>query len=292
MSSTMLVDGHNILMRSIHASHGRGMLSESGVDTGALTVFIGMLSGYVRDWGPSSVVVCWDHGPCQRRREIYPAYKAARREAPEQDDRETHFGLAKKFLSLAGIQQVAVPGYEADDLIAAYCHKTGDNRIIVSGDKDLLQLLRPGIIQLRPISGGGYDLWTPEKVVQEYGCDPFQLPLLMALAGDPTDGVPGVAGMGPKRSLSALQKADWELDMVPALQDEHKRVAALTSLALVDLTNPEYHPPVPPGRPFDPRRVGEPGGGYLMTFVASLTMIGVGNRLIHDTLWTGEPRPA
>lgn len=285
MTKTILVDGHNLLMRSIHAAQGRGMRSESGIDTGALTVFVGMLSAYVRSWQPESVVVCWDHGS-YRRRELFPDYKAARRAAPEDEDaRDTHFGLTKRFLALAEVQQVAIPGHEADDLIAAYCHQAEGIKIIVSGDKDLFQLLGPRVVQIRPMSGGGYDLWTEEKVVREYGCEPSQLPLLMALAGDPTDGIPGVRGIGPKKALIALQKADWELDKVTALQDSAKRVAAHTSLALVDLTNPEYHPEVPPPRPFTPTCVGAPGGGHLLTFVAGLGMIGIGNRLIHEILW-------
>jgi 5'-3' exonuclease len=285
MSKTMLVDGHNILMRSIHAAHGQGMMSEGGIDTGPLTVFIGMISRYVREWKPTSVVVCWDHGPSQRRREIYPDYKAARKAAPAVDDQDTHFGLAKRFLALAEVQQVAVVGYEADDLIAAYCYKTPGDVVIVSGDKDLLQLLRPMVVQIRPTLGGGYDLWTPDRVVATHGCEPFQLPLIMALAGDPTDGVPGVPGIGPKRALRGLEGADWDLDKVAVLQDADKRTAALTSLALVDLTNPEYYPLVPPARSFEPCFVGAPGGGHLMTFVASLGMISVGNKLVHDTLW-------
>lgn len=286
-SNTMLVDGHNILMRSIHAASRSGMATSDGAySTGPLTVFINMLSSYVRAWKPDALVVCWDHGPSERRREIFPAYKAARKEAPQVDDQDTHFGLAKRFLALCDIQQVAIPGYEADDVIAAYCHKVGGNRIIISGDKDLLQLLHPGVVQLRPTNGGGHEIWTPDKVVEHYGCDPSDLPLLMALAGDATDGIPGVPGIGPKKALSGLQKACWVLDDVAVLQDPEKRSAAYLSLALVDLTDCQYHPEIPAPRPFKPLYVGDPGGGYLMTFVASMEMIGIGNKLVHQTLWS------
>src|SRR5581483_2701697 len=199
--TVMLVDGHNLVMRSIHAGSKTGMATSDGVySTGPLTLFINMLSSYVREWKPTSVVVCWDHGPSERRRRLFPDYKLARREAPEEDGKDTHFGLVKRFLSLCGIQQVSVEGYEADDVIAAYWSLLRRDTqwdtpeeslikiVIVSGDKDFFQLLDTGVVQIRPETGG-YTLWTPQRVVQEMGCEAIHVPDLMALQGDPGDGI-------------------------------------------------------------------------------------------------------
>jgi 5'-3' exonuclease len=296
--TVMLVDGNNILMRSIYAGLHTGMgTSDGSFSTGPLTVFIGMLSSYIREWKPTSVVVCWDHGPSTRRRKLYPDYKLARREAPDADGADTHFGLAKKFLSLCEIQQVAVAGYEADDVVAAYWSLlrrdtqwdwTEDELtkiIIVSGDKDFFQLLDTAVVQIRPETGG-YTLWDTERVREKLGCDPLHLPSLMALQGDPGDGIPGVPGIGPKRALKGLKEAGWDLMRVKALQDPQNYAAAIQSYALVNLRETSWHPLVPPVRPFEPVYVGAEGGGNLLVFISSLEMTGVGNRLVNRTLWT------
>jgi 5'-3' exonuclease len=217
--TVMLVDGNNILMRSIYAGLHTGMgTSDGSFSTGPLTVFIGMLSSYIREWKPTSVVVCWDHGPSARRRKLYPDYKLARREAPDAD--------------------------------------------------------------------GAYTLWDTERVREKLGCDPLHLPSLMALQGDPGDGIPGVPGIGPKRALKGLKEAGWDLMRVKALQDPQNYAAAIQSYALVNLRETSWHPLVPPVRPFEPVYVGAEGGGNLLVFISSLEMTGVGNRLVNRTLWT------
>lgn len=457
----MLVDGNNLLVRCIKAMEYSGLRNGESWETGPLTAFIGALGRLTRAHEPSAVVVCWDAGPSVRRKALYDGYKAARAEHPSpqyEERKETAFGMAKAFLKACRIQQVAVSGYEADDVVAAYwaqvpmnggpCrevrtadgtpfwvspedyervierrwsisggyprhgttangaylgihlhrflmdlpkddprevdHRNGDgldnrranlrivthaenhqNRsetkgwgysghrgvswstrkqkwiaygylngkqqhvgyfaeeeeaaeaarrwrsenmplsdrdeapqsprsqqiVIVSGDKDFLQMVGPNpagvnTIQLRPDNAGTYKVWGREEVQEEYGCPPECLPLLMALMGDPIDGIPGVRGLGPKKALKGLEEAGWSLQSVAALKDPEKLCDAILSHALVDLRDPEYHPQVPPLKPFAPLDPSEGGACLeLVNFLRALDLETVLNRFYTGTLW-------
>lgn len=286
----MLVDGNNLLVRCIKAMEYSGLRNGESWETGPLTAFIGALGRLTRAHEPSAVVVCWDAGPSVRRKALYDGYKAARAEHPSpqyEERKETAFGMAKAFLKACRIQQVAVSGYEADDVVAAYWHQTpGRAKLIVSGDKDFLQLVDEHTIQLRPDSAGTYKVWGREEVQEEYGCPPECLPLLMALMGDPIDGIPGVRGLGPKKALKGLEEAGWSLQSVAALKDPEKLCDAVLSHALVDLRDPEYHPQVPPLKPFAPLDPSEGGACLeLVNFLRALDLETVLNRFYTGTLW-------
>lgn len=293
MATTLIIDGNNILSRAIFGASGMTTADEQW-NTAPLVAFAGTMSRLVREVRPTYVVVCWDAGPSVMRREIYPQYKASRGENPEQDDsliKDTQFALAKRLLTHCDVQQVACPGCEADDVVAAYWHQCSmegpDGIYIASGDKDFLQLLDPGVVQIRPMSGGGYEEWGYQNVKEKYGCSPRHLPLLMALMGDPTDGVPGVHGLGPKKALKGLEEADWELDRVKALNTPEKLADARMSHALVNLRDPVFHPVVPPLRAFQP--VG-PGDGQkfsdLAVFLGSLELRSIFDRMVQGTFWS------
>src|SRR5512138_518401 len=120
--SFMIIDGNNLVMRCLKAMEYSGLRSGEDWQTGPLTAVIGALSKFVRDHQPKHMVVCWDAGPSQYRRDLYPEYKIARKEIDpqSQDRKDTAFGMVKNFLRLVGISQVACPGFEADDVVAAY----------------------------------------------------------------------------------------------------------------------------------------------------------------------------
>jgi len=284
----MVIDGNNMLMRCIKATEYAGMASDQ-ISTSALTAFIGALSRCIRGHGPDSLVVCWDHGPSKHRLSIYPEYKQARAERPEDEHKETSFGLAKRFLEVTRIQQVAVEGFEADDLVAAYWAQTMNMRtMIVSGDKDFFQLLdlASNTVQLRPDGVGGYQIWSADEVMTKYGCAPDRMPLLMALMGDPIDGIPGVRGIGPKKALSGLLEADWDFSKMKSLQGDEKLPMAITSLRLVDLRSPVWHPEVPEIKSFKPI-CPDDGKDFLplMTFCKSLELESVLQKIYTNTLW-------
>lgn len=286
----MLVDGNNLLMRCIKAMEYSGLHSNQNWQTGPLTAFVAALGRFTREHRPDSLVICWDHGPSERRMRLYPAYKAARpvRDPEAEERKEAAFGMTKEFLRHTRIQQVSVKGFEADDVVAAYWHRFSPIRevLIVSGDKDFFQLLDAGTRQLRPDGAGGYQLWDAATVEAKYGCRPDRLPEYMALVGDQVDGVPGVRGIGPKKALKALEAADWNLTDVAVLDEGDNYAMAVLSFALVDLRDPSAHPDIPGLKPFDPIDPSERGACLeLITFLRALGMETILNRFYTGTLW-------
>jgi 5'-3' exonuclease len=258
----LLADANNLAMRAIHAAQYSGM-SADGIPTGALLIFINLLSRHIREERPDSVVVCWDGGKSAYRQQIYGDYKANRVERPEDEEDTRPFPQMKEFLTVANIHHVERPGWEADDLIACYwrtIRPLDTDLVILSADKDLLQLVGPHCIQVRPASKPPTDYWDEIRVARELGCRPSRVSLTMALAGDPGDNVPGLPGIGPKRAAQRLAKSNWELETFFSLYEisEDKQAQVRMAYELVDLRNVPYaahglsvsQPPV--FRPTDP----------------------------------------
>lgn len=292
-TDVMLIDGNNILLRAVHAVHGRVRLtSHDGTPTAALHVFISMLSRHIREEQPRRVVVCWDGGVCNYRTTLYPDYKAARRERPEEDEPNKPFAQAKEFLTLAGIHHVERAGWEADDLIACYWRtiKPCDTPLVIlSSDKDLFQLLDINAVQVRVSAKPPTDRWTRDRVIEEFGCEPSQLALAMALAGDPGDGVPGLRGFGMKTAVKALRTHNWHLDDVLASRSEEERQIGNICYRLVDLRNVPYTSQglvlaqPPEFRPTTPVSMEWPD---LLAFLERYDLATTRNRLIEGTLWS------
>jgi DNA polymerase-1 len=284
----LLVDGNNLLVRAIKAtSHSR--MSSGGLDTGPLHVFINSLARHVREERPDRMVVCWDAGPSSRRVALYPAYKGNRkqRDPEEQERQNSAFGMAKRFLDLAGVAHISQEGQEADDLIAAYWHKIGAMAkiVILSNDKDFLQLLSGDTEQVRLSSGGAAtDRWNGVRVLEEKGCWPHQIPLMMALTGDSGDNIPGVHSIGPKTALKLLLAADWDLDRIVHPKVLEQRANADLSLLLVDLCRvPDAQVDWPPR--FEPTTLGTDGAAELLAFLNSLEMQTTIEKFIVGKLW-------
>lgn len=240
MTRVMLVDGTNLLVRAAHAGqHAR--LSHQGVETGALVVFANLLSRHIREEEPDSVVVCWDGGKSTYRQQIWTDYKANRADRPE-DEPERPFAQAKEFLTLAGIHHVERAGWEADDLIACYwrtIRPSNTEIVILSGDKDLLQLVDSNCYQVRPTSQREVtDRWDVERIQQHYGCEPCDLSKVMALIGDTSDGIPGARGVGPKRAPKMMAAWQWDIRAVANALDDPQ---ILTWHRLIDLRDVPFH---------------------------------------------------
>jgi len=125
VNRVLVVDGHNLVMRSLKAMQGhQTMLSSNGINTGPLLVFVRMFNRYVRHVRPTHVVVCWDTRPSWREN-LEPSYKANRhhRTAEEDSERNDAFSLARRWLSLTNVMHTESAGYEADDLVAAYVRR-------------------------------------------------------------------------------------------------------------------------------------------------------------------------
>jgi 5'-3' exonuclease len=157
-------------------------------------------------------VIAWDSGlpGTSWRRRICPEYKAKRPALPR-DLRE--FEVVRMICDAAGIAQWAVDDFEADDLLAAVYRMSwrdlpGTCVVFCSDDRDVLQLIEPGRSYVRTFGKDGMFL-DAQAVLAEWGVYPENLPSLRALAGDPSDGVPGLPGVGPVRALHMLQRAKY-----------------------------------------------------------------------------------
>jgi DNA polymerase-1 len=299
----MLVDGDNILVRAVKAvEYGRShMTAADGTETGPLLIFINSLSRYVSEARPDRLIVCWDSGPCHWRRALFPAYKASRSYGAYGDEDEgadlktVSRRLAREYLSWAGIQQTARPGWEADDLIGAYWRRHHQDRYdrvtILSNDKDFMQLLDAPTRQVRVSSADTpTDVWDADRVAAERDCLPEQLPSIMALTGDASDGVPGVRGIGPKTAVKLLKQADWDLDLIDNPKVALERSEVRTYRRLVDLRTPPVDHngvelAVAPVSPFRPTLPGDVMYVHLTGFLERLGMNSVVERVQQLTLW-------
>jgi 5'-3' exonuclease len=287
----LLVDGDNLLVRAVIATEGSAM-SSGDIETGPTMIFINTLSRYIREVRPTRVVVCWDHGPCHWRVKLHPGYKANRAEPTEEhaSRRGNARKLTRQFLSVAGIHHVRRPGWEADDLIGAYWRRHRDDayKFILSNDKDLLQLVDRITVQIRLSSADTpTDIWDGLRVFGKYGCSRDELPKAMALIGDDSDGIPGVHGIGPKRAVALLQRANWDLARIkdPRVQEKASEVAVWHRLINLREEPEGEALPLPAIPRFVPIKAGMSGYSELVRFLDSFAMLSVQRRLHEGRLW-------
>jgi DNA polymerase-1 len=207
MGTALLVDGHSLLFRAYHALPP--LTRADGVPTGAVYGFATALLKAIDDVRPSRVVVAFDSAEPTFRHEAYAEYKAQREAAPP--DFHVQVPLAEELLTRLGILYLRVPGFEADDILgslALRCRDQGDEVLILTGDRDLLQLVRPGIAVLLTGSGGFQTLQRLDEngVKAKLGVWPNQVPDLKGLMGDPSDNIPGVPGIGQKSAVRLLER--------------------------------------------------------------------------------------
>ncbi len=298
MTRLMLVDGDNILVRAERATE-HVPLHADGVPTAALLVFINSLTRHVREERPDSLVVCWDGGRSAFRTELYPKYKANRPPRTEHEETRRPHGLARSWLSISNVPHVRRPGWEADDLVAAYCRLAAGQDldvVIVSSDKDLLQLVDTRVVQVKVATGSNpFDCWDVGRVRAHYGVPhPRHLGEVMSLAGDPGDGVPGLPGIGPKRAAKMMEQHSWSWPSVAAelAGDADRWALAAVAYDLIELRHNRY-PEMGltlglPGR-LRPTRPGDALYPDLLDFLDRYALRTVRDRLEADEIW---PRTA
>lgn len=244
--TTLLVDGPNLTMRSLHAAlRSRSTMATSdGVDTGALTIFINTLGALVREEGPSQFGIAWDSPEKGFRYTVHEGYKAHRAEAPPVDAKDSTFELVREFCRVARLQSVMVPALEADDVIASWWHVVGpeDGSIVIaSADHDFLQLAGPnpqGVnTSIYRFDNG--PSWGASRVGELYD-SPEHYPLISALAGDTSDNIPGIKGIGPKKAIKLLEKYAWDLESaLDEYPDERERIR--TYFSMINLRDTVHH---------------------------------------------------
>jgi len=180
------------------------MTSADGTPVNAVFGYSSMILSLLADFKPEQIVVAFDTKGPGFRHDIYPDYKANRPPAPE--DLVPQFALIREATDAFGLHRVEAAGWEADDLIATAATKAlenGQEVVVISADKDLMQLIRPGVRMLDPMK----QRWIDDEYVREkFGCRPDQVVEIQALAGDSSDNVPGVHGIGVKTAALLLEE--------------------------------------------------------------------------------------
>lgn len=204
----LVVDGMALLFRSFFASAAMGQFirMEDGTPTNGVQGFARHVLTAQSLIKPTHLAVCWDMGVRTFRNELFDGYKANRPAPPE--EMIPQFDMAKEVSEMIGWQNFGVHGMEADDTIGSMVEKWKDEAklTIISGDKDLLQLLNPTTqIAFTKKGYSEYDVYTEARFIEEYGIQPTQFAEVKAFMGDSSDGYPGVKGIGPKTALQLIQ---------------------------------------------------------------------------------------
>jgi DNA polymerase-1 len=198
----ILIDGSSYLYRAFYALPP--LKSPKGEPTGAIYGFIRMLSKLMNEFNPEYIAVAFDLPGKTFRHEEYKEYKATRKETP--DELKQQIPKLKEILKLWGIKIIEIPGYEADDIIATLAKKgkeRGFEVIIVTPDKDMMQLVEEGVYIFNPVTE---EIFDREKVKEKYGIYPKQFVDFLAMVGDTVDNIIGVKGVGPKTARKLLEQ--------------------------------------------------------------------------------------
>src|SRR5258708_36384453 len=197
-----LIGGHAYVHRAYHALPP--LSNSRGQPVNAIYGFIRMLLKIVRQEKPDHIAVCFDTAPPTFRHKAYAEYKGTRKETD--DALISQFPLARDAVKALNLAMYELDGYEADVVIAYLTRqglKQGWEIVIVSGDKDTLQLVSD---KVKVLSEPKNVLYDAKKVEERYGLPPERLPDYFALIGDATDNVHGVPGIGPKTAAKLLQE--------------------------------------------------------------------------------------
>ncbi len=205
-----LVDGSSYIFRAYHALPPLTRKAD-GVPVGAVSGFCNMLFRLLKEAKktgagvePTHLAVIFDASGITFRNDLYDLYKAHRPEAPE--DLRPQFGLIREATRAFNVACVEQQGFEADDLIATYATQAraaGADVTIVASDKDLMQLIEPGVVMLDTMKDKRIG---PDEVFEKFGVTPDKVVDVQALAGDPVDNVPGVPGIGVKTAAQLINE--------------------------------------------------------------------------------------
>lgn len=204
----LLIDGHALIYRAYHAYPA--LSDHQGRLVNAVYGFTRILLTAIRDHEPEYLAVAFDHKDPTFRHDAFEDYKAHREEMP--DDLKPQIDIIKQVVEALNIPTFEVSGYEADDLVGSIAALAPQQQkdvmtVIVSGDKDLLQLVNDDTRIFIPARGkfGKDVLYDHKRVVEKMGVRPDQVPDLKGLMGDSSDNIPGVKGVGKKTATKLIQ---------------------------------------------------------------------------------------
>lgn len=223
-SKLLLIDGHSMAFRAFYALPVDKFSTSGGQHTNAVYGFMSMMASLVGEEKPDSIAVAFDVGRKTFRTDMFPEYKAQRESAPEEFKGQVT--IIRDILDKAGITTLSRENFEADDILATLATQASDmagfDTLIVTGDRDYLQLVNDSTTVLYPMQGvSKLHRFTPAAVEEKYGLTPEQYPDYAALRGDSSDNLPGVPKVGEKTALKwILQYNDLEnlLDNADAIK--------------------------------------------------------------------------
>ncbi|HWK00991.1 MAG TPA: DNA polymerase I [Xanthobacteraceae bacterium] len=295
-----LVDGSSYIFRAYFAmfkaaqnsKSGYGFKRSDGLPTGAIMFFCNMLWKLFREGlegvKPTHLGVIFDHSGETFRNEIYDKYKANRDEPPS--DLIPQFPLMRDAVRAFGLVPIEEKGFEADDLIATYAREAlaeGADVTIVAGDKDLMQLIRPGITMYDPMPGRERRI-GPKEVEEKFGVGPDKVVEVQSLAGDSTDNVPGVPGIGIKTAAQLIQEyGDLEtlLSRASEIKQEKRRQSLIefADQARVSKKLVQLDDKAPVHIPLDDLRMADPNGKQIIAFLKAMEFTSLTKRVAEAT---------
>ena len=209
-----IVDGHGYIFRAhyglMNISRGERkevrLSTQDGMPTGALYVFTRMLMRMEEDNVPERMVVVFDDKSGRKtfRAEMYPEYKATRKAPPEELTVQMEY--FDKIVNEMGWPTMAIPGVEADDVIATLVRQARARDwevVIYSADKDIMQMVGEGVTMIDALHQKNY---TRDEVIKKMGVAPEKIPDFLALVGDTSDNIPGIYGIGDKTAANLLDQ--------------------------------------------------------------------------------------
>lgn len=211
MSKILLIDGNSLMFRAFYATAYTGnlMQNKSGLYTNAIFSFINMIQKLV-DESIDKVFVAFDAGKQTFRHKQYDDYKGGRKPMPEEF--KVQIPYIKQYLDIMNIKHYECLDYEADDLVAAYANLLNNEAneiIVISGDKDLLQLAKGNIkVCLTKKGITELDEYNEQNFKEKLGFYSYQIPDYKGLVGDSSDNLPGIKGIGEKTALKLLEQYD------------------------------------------------------------------------------------
>ncbi len=221
-NKVFLIDGSGYIFRAYYGI--RPLSTSTGVPTNAVIGFARMLGKLLRNENPSHIAIAFDAKEKTFRHQIYDLYKANRDAPPE--DLVPQFDLIQRLVQAMGITMVKIPGYEADDIIATMAKDAtnqGFHSVVVSADKDLMQMLSPDVSIIDPMKDIHVDL---DRVKDKFGVAPEYVIDVLALAGDSSDNVPGVYKVGVKTAAKLVNEFGHLDDIIAGLKTRDKLKAA------------------------------------------------------------------
>lgn len=203
MSKLLIIDGNSIANRAFYALPF--LSNQKGEPSGAVYGFANILIKIIQDENPTHIVVAFDHARKTFRNEVYSEYKMQRKQTPS--ELLSQFPVIKRMLEEMDITFIEQEGIEADDIIGTISKNENCPKVILSGDRDLLQLIDDNTsVWLTKKGVSEVDKVDEKRLDELFGIKPYQIIELKALMGDASDNIPGVKGVGEKTALDLLEK--------------------------------------------------------------------------------------